>query len=82
VIIPIRKAADSADELNAKAHEIAAQLRGAGLRVAVDDADTHNPGYKFNEWEVRGTPVRIELGAQDMAKSEVKCVIRSTGKKF
>jgi len=48
----------------------------------VDDSDTHNPGYKFNEWEMRGVPVRIELGANDMNAGEVRCVIRHSGEKF
>lgn len=52
------------------------------MRVAVDASDTHNPGYKFNEWEMRGVPVRIELGGKDMEKSEVKVVIRHSGEKF
>lgn len=82
MIIPIKKATDNGAALSDKAHEIAAQLKAAGLKVAVDDSDTHNPGYKFNEWEVRGTPVRIEIGAKDMEKSEVKVVIRHDGAKF
>lgn len=82
MIIPIKKATDNGAALSDKAHEIAAQLKAAGLKVAVDDSDTHNPGYKFNEWEVRGTPVRIEIGAKDMEKSEVKVVVRHDGAKF
>ena len=50
--------------------------------MAVDDSDTHNPGYKFNEWEMRGTPVRLELGARDIQASEVKVVVRHSGQKF
>lgn len=50
--------------------------------MALDDSDTHNPGYKFNEWEVRGTPVRIELGMRDVEANEVKVVVRHSGQKF
>lgn len=50
--------------------------------MKVDSSDTHNPGYKFNEWEMRGVPVRLELGGQDMAKSEMRVVIRHSGEKF
>ena len=50
--------------------------------MAVDDSDTHNPGYKFNEWEMRGTPVRLEIGARDIQASEVKVVVRHSGQKF
>ena len=82
VIIPIVKTGDDSGAIKGKAEELAAQLREAGMRVAVDSSDTHNPGYKFNEWEMRGVPVRIELGGQDMAKSEVKVVIGHSGQKF
>ena len=52
------------------------------MRVAVDDSDTHNPGYKFAEWEKKGTPVRIEIGMRDIQANEVKCVVRHSGEKF
>ena len=48
----------------------------------VDDSETHNPGYKFNEWEMRGVPVRLELGMRDINASEVKVVVRHSGEKF
>lgn len=57
-------------------------MREGGLRVVVDDSDIHNPGYKYSEWEVRGVPVRIEYGAMDMSKNEVKIVVRHSGEKF
>ena len=82
VIIPIRKSTDDGTALNDKAHELAADLRANGLRVEVDDSDVHNPGYKFNHWEVKGTPVRVELGARDMQNCEVKIAIRHSGEKF
>ena len=47
-----------------------------------DDSETHNPGYKFNEWEMRGVPVRIEIGTNDFNANEVRCVIRHSGAKF
>ena len=50
--------------------------------MAVNDQDTHNPGYKFAEAEKKGIPVRLELGAQDMAAEEVRVVIRHSGAKF
>lgn len=45
----------------------------------MDDNPQHNPGFKFNHWEVRGIPVRIELGAKDYEKKEVKVVVRHSG---
>lgn len=52
------------------------------MRCTVDDTPNHNPGFKFNHWEVRGTPVRVELGMKDFTKQEVRVVIRHSGEKF
>ena len=82
IIIPIRKKTDDMSVLSNKAHEIAAQLREGGMFAKVDDSETHNPGYKFNEWEMRGVPVRLELGMRDINASEVKVVVRHSGEKF
>jgi prolyl-tRNA synthetase len=54
----------------------------AGIRVKVDDSDNHNPGFKFNSWEVKGTPIRLELGNKDFEKNEVRCAIRHSSEKF
>jgi prolyl-tRNA synthetase len=51
-----------------KIRELADQLKGKGIRVVIDDTPGHNPGFKFNQWELKGTPVRIELGSKDFAK--------------
>lgn len=82
VLIPIIKAADNAEDIKTAAHAIAAQLREAKMRIVVDDSDTHNPGYKFNEWEMRGVPVRLELGKRDIDGSQVSVVVRHSGEKF
>ena len=79
IIIPIRKKVDDVQLLSEKSEEVLAQLREAGLRVQIDDSDVHNPGYKFNEWEMRGTPVRLELGMRDIQANEVKVVVRHSG---
>ncbi len=47
----------------------------------MDDDDTHNPGFKYNKWELKGVPLRLELGKNDMAAEEVKMVVRFNGKK-
>ena len=82
VIIPIIYKGDDEKLYNEKADELCAQLKAAGVRVAVDDSDNHNPGFKFSQWEVRGTPVRLELGSKDLANNEVRCAVRHSGKKF
>ena len=53
----------------------------AGLRVKLDDRDEKSPGFKFNEWEVKGVPVRIELGPKDLEKKAVMLCRRDTGEK-
>lgn len=57
-------------------------LKAAGLRAVVDDNDNHNPGFKYATWELRGTPVRIEIGSKDIEKNEVRVCVRHDGKKF
>ena len=81
VIIPIISKKDNADELKAKCHELAGQLREADMRVVVDDSEK-TPGFKFNAWELKGTPVRIELGPKDFKKEAVYCAVRHNGEKF
>lgn len=53
----------------------------AGLRVKVDDRDEKSPGFKFNEWEVKGVPVRVEIGPKDLAAAQVTVVRRDTSGK-
>jgi prolyl-tRNA synthetase len=80
VIIPIVYAEGGA-AMVAKAHELAASLRAVGVRVEVDDRDNYNPGWKFAHWEVKGVPVRIELGPKDMAASQAVARRRDQEKK-
>ena len=49
--------------------------------VELDDRDEYTPGWKFNEWEMKGVPIRIELGPKDLAKKQAVVVRRDTGKK-
>lgn len=65
VIVPITRGA-STDAVVAAAEQTAAELRTVGVRVRVDDRD-RTPGWKFHEWEMRGVPVRVELGPRDLA---------------
>lgn len=58
-------------KLNAKAKEIMDKLTDAGLRVKLDDRDLYKPGWKFNYWELRGVPLKIELGERDLEKNSV-----------
>ena len=80
VIVPITRG----DE-DARVHECAAavadELRAAGVRVRVDDRPEHRPGFKFNESELKGVPLRLELGARDLAAGTVTLARRDTGDK-
>jgi len=52
-----------------------------GLDIVLDDRDEYTPGYKFSDWEMKGVPVRIEIGPKDIEKKQVVLVRRDTGKK-
>ena len=62
--------------------EIAARLKKVDIKAKADLRDNYTPGFKFNHWELRGVPLRIELGPKDLEKSQVTCVRRDTGAKF
>ncbi len=71
VIVPIwRKDVDKSTVLEA-ARQVEAALRDAGVRVHLDDRDEYTPGYKFNEWELRGVPLRVEIGPRDVANRQI-----------
>lgn len=79
VIIPIFKK-DSAAEVAEAAMALAHVLKDAGIRVKLDDSDAR-PGAKYYEWEMKGVPVRLELGARDIAEGVVSFARRDTGEK-
>jgi prolyl-tRNA synthetase len=60
---------------------VADELREAGIRVRVDDRPELRPGFKFNEWELKGVPVRVELGARDLAAAAATVARRDGGQK-
>jgi prolyl-tRNA synthetase len=66
VIVPIGRG-DQAGQVLPPARELAERLRRAGIRVHVDSRTHLSPGFKFNDWEMRGVPVRLELGPRDLA---------------
>lgn len=71
VVVPIwRKDVDKTAVL-ATAEEVASSLREAGIRVELDDREEYTPGYKFNEWELRGVPLRVEIGPRDVENRQV-----------
>src|SRR3989338_4126473 len=74
VIVPILFKGKEKEVLE-KAESVKEQLRQLGLRVHLDDRE-HSAGFKFNEWELRGVPLRIEIGPKDIAAGEVTAVSR------
>ena len=64
-----------------KCDEVAAELKAAGFRVKMDDRDTLTPGYKFNDWELKGVPVRLEIGPRDIENGQAMVFRRDTCEK-
>jgi prolyl-tRNA synthetase len=80
VIVPIVREQDRAQVL-AAASVLADDVRAAGLRVRLDDREEHRPGFKFHEWELKGVPCRVEIGARDLAAATATVARRDTGAK-
>jgi prolyl-tRNA synthetase len=64
-----------------RAQAIRDELVARGIRVMLDDRDSQTPGWKFNEWELRGVPLRLEIGPKDLEKSQVVLARRDTREK-
>jgi len=78
VIVPIFKSEEELAAVSAKADEIVKKLRAVGVLVKFDKRDTHKPGWKFAEYELKGVPVRIAIGARDLEKNTVEIARRDT----
>ena len=81
VIVPIPRG-NWQETVLPKAREIQQQLVAAGVRVTLDDRDVYTPGWKFAEWELRGVPLRLEIGPKDLEKSQVLVARRDTREKL
>src|SRR5437899_9005901 len=68
VIVPIFKSDEEKAQVMETARRLKADLVKANIRVTLDEREGSSPGWKFNDWEMRGVPVRIELGPKDVAK--------------
>ncbi|MFY9869583.1 MAG: proline--tRNA ligase [Candidatus Nitrosopolaris sp.] len=80
VIVPIFRDKESI-QVKSKAQEIANVLRKSGVRIIVDERDEYTSGWKFNEWEVKGVPLRINLGPRDIKNEQLELVRRDTMQK-
>jgi prolyl-tRNA synthetase len=79
VIIPI--GAEKDKKVLEKSKEVKAVLCKAGYNIEMDDRDGYTPGWKFNYWELKGIPIRIEIGPKDVKAKKIILVRRDTGKK-
>lgn len=81
VIVPIYKGDDQLAEISEHAEKLMTELRAKGIRVKFDDRDTHRPGWKFAEYEMKGVPVRLAIGKRDLDKGLMEIARRDTGDK-
>ena len=79
VIVPIPYKGAEPAAIAAKAKELYAAFKEKGLAVVLDDREEYTPGWKFNQWELKGVPVRIEIGPRDLKQQQVIVVRRDTG---
>jgi prolyl-tRNA synthetase len=81
VIVPIARG-NWQETVLPRAQEIRSELMRHGVRVMLDDRDAYTPGWKFAEWEMRGVPLRLEIGPKDIEKSQVLLARRDTREKL
>jgi prolyl-tRNA synthetase len=78
VIVPIYKNEEQLAQISEKVGEITKQLKKLGISVKYDNSDAYKPGYKFAEYELKGVPVRLALGARDLENGTVEVARRDT----
>ena len=78
VIVPIHRSDEQLDQINEKAEDIIKSLRAKGVSVKYDNRTSHKPGWKFNEYELKGVPLRIAIGPKDLEKGTVELARRDT----
>ncbi len=81
VIVPIYKGEDQKSEIDVKANEIAKELKAKGVRVKYDNSDNQRPGWKFAQYELKGVPVRVAIGARDIQNNVAEVARRDTREK-
>lgn len=85
IVLPVGVTAKTTEEdrnkLNEKVTEITKELVDGGIAAEKDDRDHVSPGWKFNHWELKGVPIRVEIGPRDLAENKVTAVLRFNGEK-
>ncbi|WP_019668377.1 proline--tRNA ligase [Eudoraea adriatica] len=78
VIVPIYKGLEQLDTISERVNPLVKELQNKGISVKYDKRDTHKPGFKFNEYELKGVPVRIAIGQRDMENGTYELARRDT----
>ena len=78
VIVPIYKDQDKSSIIKQSALELKSELESLGIRVKFDDRETHKPGWKFAEYELKGVPIRLTIGERDLLNSTIEIARRDT----
>src|SRR6056300_614366 len=78
VIVPIYKGIDQLDAIAEKVAPLVKELKSKGISVKFDQRDTHKPGFKFNEYELKGVPVRLAIGQRDLDNNTYEVARRDT----
>jgi len=81
VIVPIYKGEEQLEVISQRVEPIVKELRSLGISVKYDNRDTHKPGFKFNEYELKGVPVRLAIGKRDMENNTFEVARRDTFEK-
>jgi prolyl-tRNA synthetase len=81
VIVPIFKGAEQLEAISEKVLPIVKTLKKLGISVKFDNSDKQSPGFKFAEYELKGVPVRLAIGARDLANGTVEIARRDTKRK-
>lgn len=82
VIVPIHKGDEELQKISAFVDELIPSLKGFGISVKYDDRDSQRPGFKFAEYELKGVPIRLAIGARDMENGTVELARRDTKEKL
>ncbi|MAZ93398.1 MAG: proline--tRNA ligase [Lentimicrobiaceae bacterium] len=78
VIVPIFKNSEQLNAIRSEVVKVIEQFKSKGITVKFDDRDTHKPGFKFAEWELKGVPVRLAIGPRDLENKTVEVARRDT----
>src|SRR6059058_3020811 len=81
VIIPIFYKETDQKDISDEVKHLSSQLEQIGIRTLIDDRAQYTPGWKYHEWEMKGVPLRVEIGPRDMQSKQITIVRRDTGKK-